>query len=769
VTTVTDTRTGNDSDLAHVLASLMEKKRTGTLKLVGDDGRLKYIYFKRGTVELLKTNRSKTLLGKALLKRRKLTREQLEAALVRQKAASNRLLLGEILVGMGTVLESDVQQALAYQIAEEIFELFTWDRMKSDFYRGEPPLDIFETEDLQSRVSLSPVHLSREAVRRHKELAEIRRVLPSLKDVYAPTAQAYQAAKEQNPAFSEVMSCLDGQRTVEELLEVVRAPDLIAMRVLVKMKQDGDAVPLSGQDMLALAQELEDRGEFDRAKRRYLRVEELGLPDFDLPRRIGQIAEAMGDLAEACRRYQTYADRCDQAGYPDVAAMTLARVLDLDGSQLTARERYAALLGKIAKRLSDEGDPQAQGKRGEAAAQFELLLEKLTTAEDKRRVLTSLCALQPDRADLRERMIQVSLELGDKGQAIEEWQEIAMAALQAGELERAVGVLEKILEIESGEILALQSLAATYARLGRVDESVEYYLHFAQIFEESGLAQASPETLVDIYEKVIELQPGNTEARRFLAEAYGDKEEADKAIAHYRGMLVGLREPGNEEELLEVLDKLSELKALDVDLSMERARLGRAQGRGQEGLSVYRSAAEAAMLAGDAPAASAAWKELLGLNPGDLEAHLALAKLELEDRDPLAGRRCVAVFELAMVAGREDLAEDAVKRALDHEPDNPQHRERLARIYAAQDRNGDAARVLVRATTTRTSAWPRPGRAGRSSSTTRVTTPRTCSRICGARPTPAQGRRCPSAMRSPTGPRSPPRSRVDPSGPRSRT
>ena len=54
MTTVTDARTGNDTDLAHVLASLMEQKRTGTLKLNGDDGRVKYIYFKRGTVELLK-------------------------------------------------------------------------------------------------------------------------------------------------------------------------------------------------------------------------------------------------------------------------------------------------------------------------------------------------------------------------------------------------------------------------------------------------------------------------------------------------------------------------------------------------------------------------------------------------------------------------------------------------------------------------------------------------------------------------------------------
>ncbi|MEZ6188979.1 MAG: tetratricopeptide repeat protein [Planctomycetota bacterium] len=694
---LTDLRTGEETNLGEFLASLVDHPKTGTFKLSGPDGRVKYIYFKRGTIELLKTSRSKTLLGKALLKRRKLTTEQLDAALERQKAANANLRLGEILVGMGIVLESDVHQALAYQIAEEVFELFTWPGIKSEFYRGEPPLDIFEVEDLQARVSLSPVQLAREAVRRKKELTEIQRTIPSMRDVYVPTPNAYKSDKSNNLAVQEVFSCLDGQRNVEELLDVVRAPDLVAMRVLVKMKLDGQAVPLAGQELIALGQSLEDRGEFARARSRYLRAEELGYPDFDLPRRIGQIAEALGDTQEACRRYVTYADRCDQSGYPDVAAQTLARVLELDPNQTQARELHAEILAKRARALEEAGEPSAE-KTAAAIEEYETLFLQYGAAEDKRRVLTALMTLSPDRLDLRERQAELSLEAGDRGEAIEDFQELAMAYLEDEKLEQAVEVLRRILEVEPGEILALQSLAATYARMGRTEQAVSQYLQFAKTFEDSGLAVASNETLIDIYERIVDLDPQNTEARKFLASAYQGKEEADKSVANYQSMVDSLREQGNSEELYEVLGQLCKLKPGDLELTLERARLARELGRSEEGAALLHQVADAATQTGDTKGAQAALEELLRQAPGDLNAHLALAKHEAQTkRHKRAARRCAAVFDLAVIAGNYAVAEEAVKRAMDHEPDEPEHRERLARVLVHHERNDEAARTLVRA------------------------------------------------------------------------
>ena len=711
MTRVTDTRTGSDADLEQVLSGLLEQARTGTLKLSGPDGRVKYVYFKRGMIELLKTTRSKTLLGKALLKRRKLTYEQLLAALERQRAATRPLRLGEILVGMGIVLDSDVHQALAYQIAEEVFELFTWPEARSEFFRGEPPLDIFDPEDLQARVSLSPVQLAREAVRRQKELAEIQRTIPSLRDVFVPRSAERPADDAHNPAVQELLTCLDGQRSVDEILELVRAPDLMALRTLAKMKIDDQVAPLPGKELIELGELLEEQGEFERARQRYLRAEELHYPDFDLPRRIGQIAEALGDLPEACRRYQTYADLCDQAGYPEVASQTLARVVELDPSLRAARERCAELTAKSARALSTKAaDPetpeaerapleaQAQERAERAVALYEDLLQVEERAEEQQRLLEALREVQPERVDLRIRLAELALERGDLGHAIEEYQELAMRALEVEDLPRAIELLERILEIEPGEILALQSLAATYSRMGQNDKAVAQYLRFARTFEESGLATASADTLIEIYEKVTQLDPDNHQARMFLARAYSQKAETDKSTKNLLGMIESLRRSAREPELLEALDRLHEVKPLEPQLLLERANLAKKLGKDRPIAPAFREVAEAAARGGDWAMARQAWGEVLSALPGDLDAHVALARLDQQDKqDEAAARRYAAAFELALLAGRVDLAEEAVKRALDCEPDRPAHRERLARILVLRSRPDEAARTLVRA------------------------------------------------------------------------
>ncbi|MGE0712947.1 MAG: tetratricopeptide repeat protein [Planctomycetota bacterium] len=699
MTTYRDLRNNQEQDFAGLLTQLQEQQKTGTLKLRSGERRLqctKYVYLKRGTVELLKATRSRTLLGKALLKRHKLTQEQLDAALERQRAASNSLRLGEILVGMGIVKESDVHQALAYQIAEEIFELFTWDEIEGEFVRGEPPQDIFEREDLQARVSLSPVQLARQAIKRQNELADIGRTLPSKQDVYAPTPRAYRSENEQAPAINEVLTCLDGQRNVEELLDVVRAPDLVALRVLARMVHEGDAAPLSAAELLGLGQALEERGEFERARDRYLRVEDLAYPDFDLPRRIGQIAEALGDVPEACRRYFVYADRCDQSGYPDVAMATLERVLELDPEQRRARERFAELLTKSARAL---GDGEGRALAEQAVLQYERVLQDTPDAEDRRRILVELQSLLPEREDLKERLVHVSIEVGDTAQAVLELQDLAANALIEQDLGRAVELLEKIVELDPDDIMALQSLGDTYAKLGRTEEAVGQYLSFAKSLEASGLAAASADTLVDIYEKVVELDPENTSARRYLAIAYEGKENAQKAISNYSRMVEGLRkQDGAEAELLGALERLSELKPADLGVALERARLAKQLGRGAESLSIFRTVAATAQVQGDDQKAMAALKELLNESPGDLDGHLALAKLQAQSgQDAEAGRRCGAVFELAVIAERYELAYEAVKHALDAQPDEPRHRERLARIQVQRGRNDEAARTLVRA------------------------------------------------------------------------
>src|SRR5581483_8725575 len=355
---------------------LQQNEKSGTLRLQGPDSRVKYVYFRKGVVELVKTSKSRTLLGRALVKCRMLTEQQLQAALDRQAAGDHQLRLGQILIGMGIVPADELQKVLAWVTAEEILELFTWSSHRWDFIRGDPPLDVFDSEDLQARVALKPERLVQEAEKRKTELDAIRRLVPSFADVYAPVGDAAERylARSDGGAERDIVSCADGTRDVQDVLDDVRSPDLVALRVMSKMISVGDLAALAPAQLMALGQDCEDRKEFDRARRRYLRAEELGHPDFDLPRRIGQIDEIMGDLAAACRRYVVYAERCEQAGYPDVAAATLRRVLDL-----AAPPGVAPSVKALARdtRVKLASTLEKAGKTDEASAEYVKLLSDL--------------------------------------------------------------------------------------------------------------------------------------------------------------------------------------------------------------------------------------------------------------------------------------------------------------------------------------------------------------------------------------------------------
>src|SRR5690606_7261360 len=128
---------------------------------------------------------------------------------------------------------------------------------------------------------------------------------------------------------------------------------------------------------------------------------------------------------------------------------------------------------------------------------YEHLLARNASPDEQRRILGAMIALLPERDDLRERMANVSLALGDPGQAVQDLQDLAIHALEAGNLERATATLQRILEIDPDDLLALQSLATTYARMGRSDDAVREFLRLARTLEESGLASASPDRMVE--------------------------------------------------------------------------------------------------------------------------------------------------------------------------------------------------------------------------------------------------------------------------------
>ncbi len=677
------------TDLAGILRTLGLGKRTGTLKVSGDEGQIKYLYFKRGSLELLKTPRAKTLLGKALVKCRKLSPEELRKALNEQTKSPGEK-LGHVVRRLGLADAEDVREALAFQVAEEAFDLFTWPRVRGEFIRGDPPLDIFDPDDLAEPVSINPMELAQEAEQRTERWEEISQVVPSLHDVYSPTPEAkeYQSGHPAGPE-SEALKHADGVRDVTEMLEQLPLTDNDALHAISKLVQKGILVPLSPLQLFGIAEACEHDRQLAKALRLYSRAEELGLDRPDLAERMGRVHLALGDIDRAVARYLQHAEQAIADERFDAAVDTLTRVVEIAPEREDVRESLVKALLATAR-----GD--------EAVAQYEKLAEFYAQGDDPEKrlhALQEIAKLDPSHIGARGEIAAIYIGRGEVGFAIPELEELTAEYLQRGELDEAIAIMEKILELDPECLSANMQLATTLTRMGRVAEAIEQYLTFAASLASGGrVTDHTMATLTGIYEKIVELDPDRTEAREWLAKAYIEKDEIAKAISHYEEKARSLRAERNSEELAKTLLRIRELAPERTDTARELARTLGELDRRDEAARTFHEIAKAAIKRKEYAEALAIYEEVLLQNPFDLDAHNGIADLRLLEKEhERAARKFMSIGEMCFAVGLYEHAEVAFRKALELEPERADLRVRLADSAERLGRAEEAARDLVRA------------------------------------------------------------------------
>src|SRR5262249_35290684 len=123
--------------LGNLLQLLAMNHKEGLLTLFKGDDR-KTIYFSPRGMRLLSSSMKRiNKLGKILLRRKRISKDDLDALLKEQKLLGWKL--GQIAVESGLVQKKDVEDALREQIEEEIFDMFMWDGAGFEFSEGRAP------------------------------------------------------------------------------------------------------------------------------------------------------------------------------------------------------------------------------------------------------------------------------------------------------------------------------------------------------------------------------------------------------------------------------------------------------------------------------------------------------------------------------------------------------------------------------------------------------------------------------------------------------
>ncbi len=130
-----------DTNMLHVLAHLRIRGETGALFVQrtlgpGRSSR-KEIYLDRGRLHHVASSEREELLGEYLVRRGRISREQLETALGALAEYNGRL--GDTLIGLGFAGAVDVFRAIRDQGRDRVAALCTWEEGLASFYRGTAP------------------------------------------------------------------------------------------------------------------------------------------------------------------------------------------------------------------------------------------------------------------------------------------------------------------------------------------------------------------------------------------------------------------------------------------------------------------------------------------------------------------------------------------------------------------------------------------------------------------------------------------------------
>lgn len=425
--------------LADIFQTLANNQSRGTLVVHDKDSR-KRIYFDSGRVILLTSGKRKGLrIGKVLLARKKITQNELDAALREQETMKEPL--GKVLVNMGIISDADVQDAVKSQIEEEIYSLFTWTDAQFEF-SPDTSLKPAEMEKAAEIISLSldTQALLMEAARRADEWQSIAGRIGSSREIHRFIGGAPEPLAEEGldqVETSELLMLFDGTRTIEEVSADTAHGTFLVSKALAKFIEAGLVRPANVEELMSAADNYARSGEIDRALRLYELASSRAGDDVAVQEKVASTYEQFGKGHMAATKYNNIGEMFLKRGEYAPAARYFERALSVHSADPEVLDK----LFRIYHRLLDVPATLRVGKRLAA------LCDELGKHEESKGIYEMLLQLDPHDIASRRKLLNIVLDTGQFADAEQHYEKLADDYLSRGRAWQAVEILRKLLVI----------------------------------------------------------------------------------------------------------------------------------------------------------------------------------------------------------------------------------------------------------------------------------------------------------------------------------
>lgn len=169
------------------------------------------------------------------------------------------------------------------------------------------------------------------------------------------------------------------------------------------------------------------------------------------------------------------------------------------------------------------------------------------------------------------------LKKGDKIKAVDFFHKAASIFRQEGFSLKALALYKKILNVNPSDTVSLLSLAEINEGKGLITDAIKFYLAAADSLSKEG----KKEKIYEIYNKILELSPGNLPLRNkiaeiyfkeglikeavneylYLAKLYFEKPEIEKSVEYFKKVLE--HQPVNKEAILGIINIYERIGQID--------------------------------------------------------------------------------------------------------------------------------------------------------------------------------------------------------------
>jgi len=290
------------------------------------------------------------------------------------------------------------------------------------------------------------------------------------------------------------------------------------------------------------------------------------------------------------------------------------------------------------------------------------------------------------------------LRINKTSEALVYFYKLGEAYVEDGFVRNGIAVFKKITRSDPSAIDAISRLADLYTLQGQLSEARNYLNQAVEFYNERN----EPGKCVELFEKLLLMDPENATAKQRLAVAYEQAGKKEDAAAMYFSAAEALADRANPVEAEKALRKARELGVSNADLSVLEARIQVDSGRGAEAIATLEQIPDR-----DSNRAALNLLYHAYISTGDLTAAGTVAASIFEKFDDFAGVEQVAsmMIERGETGQALSLYESVVARAvqqrstqpladglksiLQQDKDNLRARRLLCRVYEGTGETGE--------------------------------------------------------------------------------